>query len=176
VERVELINTDIQPTWRSYSEALGFRFEVHDISKGALERTCGLPLDEIDYVIVSYVCIYVAKQRGNPAHEAVCDEFHRMLRSGVRAILVSERSEETVACDMMEERGVVVERLIEQSLGKDERQSLFLSESAAVLPRPRPSREEDERELTFTNVPFEEHKIKRGGAAGAGGSQTKWYS
>jgi len=25
-------------------------------------------------------------------------------------------------------------------------------------------------------VPFEEHKLKRGGAAGAGGSQTKWYS
>ena len=35
----------------------------------------------------------------------------------VRAILVSERSEETPACDMMEERGVAVERLIEQSLG-----------------------------------------------------------
>ena len=36
----------------------------------------------------------------------------------VRAILVSERSEETPGCGMMEERGVAVERLIEQSLGK----------------------------------------------------------
>ena len=77
---------------------------------------------------------------------------------------------------MMEARGVSVERLIEQGLGKDERQSLFLSEAAAPLPKPRPTREADDRELTFTNVPFEEHKIKRGGAAGAGGSQTKWYS
>ena len=25
---LELINTDIQPTWREYSEALGFRFKV----------------------------------------------------------------------------------------------------------------------------------------------------
>jgi len=77
---------------------------------------------------------------------------------------------------MMEERGVHVERLIEQSLGKDERQTLFLSERAYPLPKARSTREEDDKELTFTNVPFEEHKIKRGGARGAGGSQTKWYS
>ena len=77
---------------------------------------------------------------------------------------------------MMEARGVTVERLIEQSLGKDERQSLLLSDGAAPLPRPRPSREDDAAQLTFPNVPFEEHKLKRGGAAGAGGSQTKWYS
>ena len=76
----------------------------------------------------------------------------------------------------MEARGVTVERLIEQSLGKDERQTLFLSKGAAQLPRPRPTREDDDKDLTFTNVPFEEHKIKRGGAKGAGGSQTKWYS
>ena len=66
--------------------------------------------------------------------------------------------------------------LISQDLGKDERQTLFLSEGAAPLPKPPTSREADEAELTFTNVPFEEHKIKRGGARGAGGSQTKWYS
>ena len=126
-------------------------------------------------MLVSYVCIYVAKQRGDPAHEATCDEWQRLLGAGVRAMLVSERSEETAACGMMEARGVRVERLIEQSLGKDERQSIFLSEGA-TLPTPRPSRADDDKELTFTNVPFEEHKLKRGGAAGAGGSQTKWYS
>jgi len=60
--------------------------------------------------------------------------------------------------------------------GKDERQSLFLSSAAAPLPRPPPPRTADKEYLTFENVPFEEHKIKRGGASGAGGSQTKWYS
>jgi len=58
----------------------------------------------------------------------------------------------------------------------DDRQPLFLSQAASPLPKPRPSRSSDEAELTFANVPFEEHKLKRGGAAGAGGSQTKWYS
>ena len=82
----------------------------------------GVALAELDYVLVSYVCIYVAKQRGDPAHEATCDEWQRLLKGGVRAMLVSERSEETAACGMMETRGVTVERLIEQSLGKDERQ------------------------------------------------------
>lgn len=174
-KELELINTDIQPTWREYSEALGFKFAVHDIKQGGLEETCGLKAGELDYVIVSYVCIYVAKTKGDKQHEATCDEWKRLLDAGVRALLVSERSEETAACDMMEARGVRVERLIEQSLGKDERQSVFLAPEA-TLPKPRPSREADAKELTFTNVPFEEHKIKRGGAAGAGGSQTKWYS
>lgn len=81
-----------------------------------------MALAELDYVLVSYVCIYVAKQRGDPVHEATCDEWQRLLKGGVRAMLVSERSEETAACGMMEARGVSVERLIEQSLGKDERQ------------------------------------------------------
>ena len=76
---------------------------------------------------------------------------------------------------MMEARGVVVERLVCQDMGKDERQSLFLSEAATPPPHPPPPRSADS-ELTFENVPFEEHKIKRGGAAGAGGSQTRWYS
>ena len=79
----------------------------------------------------------------------------------------------SVSCTSLQ---VTVERLIDQSLGKDERQTLFLSDAATPLPRPRPSREADAEELTFSNVPFEEHKVKRGGAAGAGGSQTKWYS
>ena len=175
--QLALLNTDIQPTWQAYSEALGFDFKVVDITAGDLPTACGLSsAAEIDYVIISYVLIYVAKQPGHPQHEAVCDSLHALLTNGVRAILVSERSEETSACDMMEARGVAVERLIEQSLGKDERQSLFLSSSAYPLPRSRPTREEDDQELTFTNVPFEEHKVKRGGAAGAGGSQTKWYS
>jgi len=60
-------------------------------------------------------------------------------------------------------------------LGKDERQSLLLSAGAAPLPHAPPTRE-SEADLTFTNVPFEEHKLKRGGAKGAGGSQTRWYS
>ena len=150
---------------------------MFDIFNGGLETACGFSSPaELDYVIISYVLIYVAKQPGHPKHEAVCDELKRLLDGGVRAILVSERSEETPGCGMMEARGVPVERLIEQSLGKDERQTLFLSAAAAPLPKPRRTRDEDEKALTFANVPFEEHKIKRGGAKGAGGSQTKWYS
>lgn len=131
----------------------------------------------IDYLILSYVCIYVAKTPGDPRHESVCDELARLLQpaGGVRAVLVSERSEETAVCRMMEARGVTVERLMCQDLGRDERQSVLLSAAAAPLPHPPPTRD-SERDLTFPNVPFEEHKVKRGGARGAGGSQTKWYS
>ena len=54
-----------------------------------------------------------------------------------------------------------VERLIEQSLGKDERQTLFLGIGAPAAQATAGSRGRQQR-LTFTNVPFEEHKIKRG--------------
>ena len=107
---------------------------------GGLERTCGLASPaELDYVIISYVLIYVARERGHPRHEAVCDGLARLLASGVRAIIISERPEENAACGMMEARGVPVERLIEQSLGKDERQTVFLSAGAHPLPKARPS-------------------------------------
>ena len=49
-------------------------------------------------------------------------------------------------------------------------------EERAPLPKPRGTRDAELAAQTFANVPFEEHKIKRGGAAGAGGSQTRWYS
>ena len=173
-KELELINTDIQPTWRSYSEKLGFKFSVYDIN--ANDLLTHLELDALDYVIISYVLIYVARERGHPRHEAVCDGLARLLASGVRAIIVSERPEENAACGMMEARGVAVERLIDQSLGLDERQCLYLSADAAPLPKPRGTRDAELAAQTFANVPFEEHKIKRGGAAGAGGSQTRWYS
>uniref|UniRef100_A0A7S4FA41 Methyltransferase domain-containing protein n=1 Tax=Chrysotila carterae TaxID=13221 RepID=A0A7S4FA41_CHRCT len=169
---LELINTDVQPTWRGYSEALGFQFHVFDIFSGGLFEAIGV--SDIDYVIISYVMIYIAKTPGDPRHEAVCDELKRLLQRGVRAIIVSERSETTPACRMMESRGVRVVRLIDQSMGVDERQSLFLADAAAQTVGSEPA--DTHRKLTFPNVPFEEHKIKRGGAAGAGGSQTKWYS
>mmetsp|Transcript_929 Transcript_929/g.3515 ORF Transcript_929/g.3515 Transcript_929/m.3515 type:complete len:305 (+) Transcript_929:399-1313(+) len=170
--QLELFNTDVQPTWRGYSEALGFNFRQCDIFKDDLRDVCGA--GEIDYVVISYVLIYVAKIPGHPDHERVCDMLRDLLTSGVRAILVSERSEETTCCGMMERRGVKVERLIDQSLGKDERQTVFLAPGSA-LPKPPPPREENGPCLTYPNVPFEEHKIRRGGAAGAGGSQTKYY-
>ena len=51
-----LLNTDVQPTWREYSEALGFKFKVFDIFDGNLETACGFssPAD-IDYIIISSV-------------------------------------------------------------------------------------------------------------------------
>ena len=46
---------------------------MHDITRDKLEETAGVLLAEIDYVLVSYVCIYVAKQRGDPVHEVSKD-------------------------------------------------------------------------------------------------------
>ena len=53
--QLELINTDIQPTWRAYSESLGFQFRVFDIFDGKLETACGLEsCADLDYIIISY--------------------------------------------------------------------------------------------------------------------------
>ena len=182
---LSIYNTDVQPTWCEYSEALGFNFRTFDIHAGGkdLVDTCELGTGELDVVVISYVAIYFAKQPGNPQHEAACDMLFKLLSDRqVKMIVLSERSEETPLCSMMERRGCHCERLMDQDMGRDERQSLIMLRERreeilckARLP-PGEQRRVEQRDATFKNVPFEEHKIKRGGAAGAGGSQTRWYS
>mmetsp|Transcript_206 Transcript_206/g.439 ORF Transcript_206/g.439 Transcript_206/m.439 type:complete len:424 (-) Transcript_206:71-1342(-) len=181
---VDIYNTDVQPTWREYSEALGFGFRVFDIHNVTADLcdVCELGTDELDMVVISYVAIYFAKVPGNPQHEAACDMLFKLLKDRrVKMLVVSERSEETPLCSMMERRGCVAERLMDQDMGLDERQSIIVLKERRdeILTKrrlpPGEQRKLEANEATFKNVPFEEHKIKRGGAAGAGGSQTKWY-
>ena len=142
---------DLCSSWGQYASPLGFKFMQWDINEHNLLEKLSLEPGQLDYIIISYVFIYCTN------HET-CEFLKRLLTDGkVKAIIVSERSEATEACVMIEKLGVKVERLMSQELGRDERQNLFLppgtqlSQKASAEPKP----------MTFPNVPFEEHKKAR---------------
>ena len=116
--------------WRPYVEALGYRFLRWNIRDGGLLELLGpgpelafvmirsvvhsslnphfsphsMPSSnpELAFVTTSYVLIYVSDDR-------TVDMLAALLKEGAcRAIIVSERSEATAACGMIEKRGVSV--------------------------------------------------------------------
>mmetsp|Transcript_64919 Transcript_64919/g.130521 ORF Transcript_64919/g.130521 Transcript_64919/m.130521 type:complete len:488 (-) Transcript_64919:71-1534(-) len=162
---VQLVSLDLMPGWRPFVETMGMQFGTYDIKgpHSLLDVVAALNADEgkgpfpdhgVTYVLISYVMIYVSTPE-------VCDMLKALLeaprsgKQGVRAILVSERGEETKPLGMMEKRGTQVARLIDQSNGVDERQSMWLSSSTLLTP-PKPS-----LKTSFPNVPFEDGKQRK---------------
>ena len=158
--KIELTCMDICPAWRHYAEALGFTFVEYDINNedGINPRQAmGLARGELHFCIVSCVMIYVTNDR-------VMNMFHNLVHNdGVKAILVSERGERTLACTMMEELGGKVIRLIDQSDGMDERQAIWCSREFAdeQLRTCHPDYEAHQSASVFPNVPYCEHKERR---------------
>ena len=147
-----MTSLDLSPTWEAYVISLGFGFHQWDINDGNLLQKLGLAKDQLDYVIISYVMIYVTNDK-------VLDMLKDLLlKDGVRAIIMSERSEATAACGLMEKRGIHCSRLMSQTLGRDERQCVFVSDSSKLK-----SASEGDVLInpTFKNVPFCEHKKER---------------
>ena len=77
----------------------------------------------------------------------------------VRAIIVSERSESTPGCAMMESRDVHVAKLMDQTYGKDERQCIYTAHPEIL--RSTSGQERETFAPVFPNVPFSEHKQAR---------------
>ena len=165
---MHLVSLDLMPGWRPFVEAMNMHFETYDIEKDDLVATADSvyrnataaaassgdaavePFRGVTYVVISYVMIYVTTP-------AVISMFLRLLQSdGARAILVSERGHQTASVGMMEQRGAQVHRLIDQSAGLDERQSMWLSAGTHLAP-PRAGA----LPTTFPNVPFEDKKDKQ---------------
>jgi hypothetical protein len=161
---LQLVSLDLMPKWKPLVEAMGMQFGVYDIkgqqslhdvaaSLNEAEGKGPFPAYGITYVLISYVMIYVSTPE-------VCAMLKGLLEArggqgGVRAILVSERGEETKALKMMEKLGTQVHRLIDQTDGLDERQSLWLSGSTRLMP---PA---SRVPTMFPNVPFEDNKKRK---------------
>ena len=138
-------------------KCLGYNFDVWDINDGGLLDKLGLAAGELHYVLISYVMIYVTN---NPVLDMLRD---LLVKEGVRALIMSERSESTAACAKMESRGIFCSRLMSQKLGKDERQCVFVSDRS-ILHSSSGRKSGDDDVVTdpaFPNVPFCEHKEKR---------------
>ena len=161
---LELICMDVCEAWKPCAEKLGFRFVQYDITNENTNplKAAGLEPGELDFCIISCVMIYCTTME-------TMNMFYEILHEGcVGAALVSERGEKTIACTMFEELGGSVVRLIDQSFGMDERQAIWCSKEfheANRLRRPDYNGDIRDTDLTFPNVPYEEHKHKRRGRA-----------
>ena len=162
---LELISLDLCPSWCGYVEALGFKFIHWDIHSGNLLDTLNMSPGDLDYVIISYVLIYCSD-------DPTMDMLASLLTEGqVRAIIVSERSERTAGVGMMEKRGMTVCKLMDQSMGQDERQCIYVSDSNLLLSTSIGNNGSENAATTtaerkqfvpvFPNVPFSEHKKAR---------------
>ncbi len=159
---IQLISLDLMPGWRPYVEAMSMDFGEWDIEAASaggvtlkeklaeINRGRGnFPSDGVTYIVISYVMIYVSTA-------SVCEMFRELLDDGhVYCILVSERGEQTKSLSMMEAKGVQVHRLIDQSNGLDERQSMWLSKKTQL------SEPEVKFPVIFPNIPFEDNKRKK---------------
>ena len=176
---MHLVSLDLMPGWRPFVEAMDMHFDTYDIEKddlmataarvyrgaaaarggngGAADPASIVPFHGVTYVVISYVMIYVTTP-------AVISMFNSLLQpdghgggsAGVRAILVSERGQQTASVGMMEQRGAQVHRLIDQSSGLDERQSIWLHRDTRLG-----ALKEGSLPTIFPNVPFEDRKEKQ---------------
>jgi len=158
--QLELTCMDVCPAWRAYAEALGFKFVDYDIDNESgispLEAM-GLETGQLHFCIVSCVMIYVTNSK-------VMSMFHKLIHNdGVKAMLISERGERTMACSMMEALGGKVIRLIDQVDGMDERQAIWSSQEFCdeQLRTCYPDYEAHQSKCVFPNVPYCEHKERR---------------
>ena len=111
-----MTSSDLSPTWEAYVISLGFGFHQWDINDGQLlaKARPGEGPTRLRHHFV-YVMIYVTNDK-------VLDMLKDLLlKDGVRAIIMSERSEATAACGffLMEKRGIHCSRLMSQTLGRD---------------------------------------------------------
>uniref|UniRef100_A0A7S2FQC7 Uncharacterized protein n=1 Tax=Haptolina brevifila TaxID=156173 RepID=A0A7S2FQC7_9EUKA len=160
---MELVSLDLQPSWGPYVQALHsargtekYTFHQWNIN-GGIDALTASGLPALDLCIISNVLVYCTDQ-------PTADVLHELLTTHrVHAILINERGAEQKMVDMLEQRGVVVVRLMDNNVGgRDDRQLLLLPPGSSPPPCLSAGSEgEGGGEgggSIFPNVPYEEGK------------------
>ena len=143
------VSLDLQPSWVEYVDLLGYGFHQWDVHDADLSKISG-GFDTGVVCMLSNIMCYCTD-------DATADLFERLLDSFVVAIVANERGAEQGIAPMMERRGVVVAKLLDQAAaGRDDRQIVFLPKgSPKTLPGIPLA---DGAYRVFPNVPYEEKK------------------
>lgn len=166
IPQLKLASLDLQPTWEPYVLALPahdsraqYSFAQWNVKDDDTIQCSGFP--RVDVCIISNLLVYCTD-------ESTADVLTELFTiDGIHAILVNERGGEQRIVKMLERRGVVVVRLMDQSCGVvDDRQLLLLP--PGTTPKPQQcnggksqdvrSQQDTRKVVVFPNVPFEEHK------------------
>jgi len=151
--KCELTSLDLEGGWKPYAELLHCKFIEGDFLDPRVIDHAG---KNYDYVILSYVLFHHLQDHIHRVVDLVTKSDY-----GVKAVFVNSRFENLDIFDHLEENGVILTRLMDPKLGRDDRQT--------ILTR-RPN-----VELTFPNVPYEEHKKPNKSNNNFGSEQQKKY-
>ena len=155
---LRLVSLDLQPSWEPYVLALpsasstaAYSFAQWNI-KETVDAVTRSACPRLDVCLISNVLVYCTD-------EPTADVLTALLTvHGVHCILINERGAEQKMVEMVERRGVVVTRLMDQSGGRDDRQLLLLPPGT---PRPvEAGTAARGRAAVFPNVPYEENKYE----------------
>jgi len=152
-QRRAYASLDLQPSWEAYVSLLGYGFHRWDVHRSGAEAVAGGYEDGVVAMLSNIMCYCT--------DDATADLFLGLLEGPVSAIVANERGAEQGIVALMERRGAVVVRLLDQTAaGKDHRQFIILPPGApTTLPNiPLPP----DAAKVFPNVPYEEKKgVKR---------------
>ncbi|KAH8097158.1 hypothetical protein JL720_37 [Aureococcus anophagefferens] len=122
------VSLDLQPSWVEYVDLLGYGFHQWDMHDADLTKISG-GFDTGVVCMLSNIMCYCTD-------DATADLFERLLDSFVVAIVANERGAEQGIAPMMERRGVVVAKLLDQAAaGRDDRQIVHVVKGALVCPK-----------------------------------------
>ena len=151
-ETTRFWSLDLQPSWHTYVDLLGYGFHQWDMHRAKLDLIDGGKRGVV--CLLSNIMCYCTD-------DATADLFTKLLKTSVAAIVANERGAEQGIAPLLERRGVVVVKLLDQTAaGRDDRQLIFLPPgSPTTLPNiPLP----EATYRVFPNVPYEEKKgVKR---------------
>ena len=148
-QRDAYASLDLQPSWKAYVDLLGYGFDKWDVHESGEAPVAAGQKGGVVCMLSNIMCYCT--------DDATADLFLRLLRTTVAAIVANERGAEQGIVPLLERRGAVVVKLLDQrAAGRDDRQFIVLPPgSAPTLPNiPLP----DGATRVFPNVPYEEKK------------------
>jgi len=148
-QRDAYASLDLQPSWKAYVDLLGYGFERWDVHRSGAAPVAAGHASGVVCLLSNIMCYCT--------DDATADLFLTLLNTTVAAIVANERGAEQGIVPLLERRGAVVVKLLDQTTaGRDDRQFVVLPPgSDAALPNiPLP----DDAHRVFPNVPYEEKK------------------
>lgn len=133
---MECTSQDLEAGWGPFAKELGCAFVQGSFYDESLIQQLA---NDHDYVLLSYVVYHYMSDKAN----LLADMLYK---TKTKAVFANERFEDMSVMDKLEQsHNVKVVRLIDQRLGRDDRQVILRRKNTIVFP----------------NIPYEEHKKKR---------------
>ena len=115
---MEYVSLDYQQNWDIYVKELGYEFNQWDIHNSDNNKIIGTNKKDIICILSNILSVC--------SNEKTADLLSNLFTNNkIRCILVNERGKIQSMVKLLKERNIVVYHLLDQSLGRDDRQVVF---------------------------------------------------